>query len=71
MALEKRIIDNTELSYVSMDARESLPCSHNGLGYKNLITISMELHDYIREVKADRTRIPILFIEEPEAHMHP
>lgn len=69
--LEKRIIDATELEYVSADIGESLPGSHNGLGYKNLIKISMELHDYARIVKADRTKIPLLFIEEPEAHMHP
>lgn len=71
ISLEKRIVDSTELSYVSMDATESLPSSHNGLGYKNLIKISMELHEYARMVKSDRTKIPLLFIEEPEAHMHP
>ena len=71
IALEKRIIDATELAYVSADIAESLPGSHNGLGYKNLIKISMELHDYARTIKADRTKIPLLFIEEPEAHMHP
>ena len=71
ISLEKRIVNSTELSYISMNASESLPSSHNGLGYKNLIKISMELHEYARMVKADRTRIPLLFIEEPEAHMHP
>lgn len=71
LELEKRIIDGTELAYVSGDVGEMLPESHNGLGYKNLIKISMELHDFIRTVKADRTKIPVLFIEEPEAHMHP
>lgn len=71
IALEKRIIDATELAYVSPDAGEALPGSHNGLGYKNLIKISMELHDFARTVKADRTKLPLLFIEEPEAHMHP
>lgn len=67
----KNIIDETELAYVSKDSSEALPESHNGLGYKNLIKISMLLHDYARTVKADETRIPILCIEEPEAHMHP
>lgn len=71
LEIEKRITDNTELSYVSMDAQESLPGSHNGLGYKNLIKISMELHDFAKEVKENRDKIAILFIEEPEAHMHP
>ncbi len=71
IALEKRIIDDTELAYVSPDVGEALPGSHNGLGYKNLIKISMELHDFARTVKEDRTKLPILFVEEPEAHMHP
>jgi len=71
IALEKRIIDDTELAYVSADIGEALLGSHNGLGYKNLIKISMELHDYARTVKVDKTKISILFIEEPEAHMHP
>ena len=71
IALEQRIIDATELAYVSPDIDEALPESHNGLGYKNLIKISMGLHDFARTVKADRTKLPILFIEEPEAHMHP
>jgi hypothetical protein len=60
IALEKRIIDATELAYASADIGEILPGSHNGLGYKNLIKISMELHDYARTVKADRTKIPLL-----------
>lgn len=71
LALEKRIIEETELTYVSRDSTESLPGSHNGLGYKNLIKISLELHDFARTIKDDLTKLPLLFIEEPEAHMHP
>lgn len=71
LALERRIIEETELTYVSRDACETLPGSHNGLGYKNLIKISLELHDFARSIKSDLTRLPLLFIEEPEAHMHP
>lgn len=71
LALERRIIEETELTYVSRDASEALPGSHNGLGYKNLIKISLELHDFARSIKSDLTRLPLLFIEEPEAHMHP
>ena len=69
--LERRIREETELTYVSKNATESLPGSHNGLGYKNLIKISLELHEFARMIKNDRTRLPLLFLEEPEAHMHP
>lgn len=71
LSLQKRIIEDTQLTYVSNTDEESLPESHNGLGYKNLIKITMELHDYARSLKDDRTKLPLLFIEEPEAHMHP
>ena len=71
ISLEKRITDNTELAYESPGIGETPPGSHNGLGYKNLIKISMELHEYVQRVKEDRTKIPVLIIEEPEAHMHP
>lgn len=71
IAIDKSIIDSTELAYVSQEGEEFLPESHNGLGYKNLIRISIELHGFARSVRNDRTKIPLLFIEEPEAHMHP
>lgn len=71
LSLQKRIIEDTQLTYVLNKGEESLPESHNGLGYKNLIKITMELHDYARSLKDDRTKLPLLFIEEPEAHMHP
>ena len=69
--LERRIKDETVLTYVSKDATETLPSTHNGLGYKNLIKISLELNEYARMLQKDRTKLPLLFLEEPEAHMHP
>jgi predicted ATP-dependent endonuclease of OLD family len=71
LALERQLIDDTKLTYSSKFTDEALPESHNGLGYKNLIKITMELHEYARSLKEDYTKIPLLFIEEPEAHMHP
>lgn len=71
LALERRIVEDTQLAYVTRTATESLPESHNGLGYKNLIKITMELHEYARRLKDDRAKLPLLIIEEPEAHMHP
>lgn len=53
-----------------------LPISHNGLGYNNLIYISLLLAKI--QADADNKRMgdnsiifPILIIEEPEAHLHP
>ena len=71
ISLKQQILSNTDLLYTSAHDKESLPSTHNGLGYKNLIKMSLIFTDFSRQVKADPTAIPLLFIEEPEAHMHP
>jgi predicted ATP-dependent endonuclease of OLD family len=55
----------------------SLPDSYNGLGFKNLIYMGVELLDLhaawsVTEEGEEEKRQPIhlMFIEEPEAHMH-
>jgi len=55
----------------------SLPDSYNGLGFKNLIYMGVELLDLhaawsVTEEGEEGKRQPIhlMFIEEPEAHMH-
>lgn len=71
-SMKNDIINNTDLAYVTADNREALPSSHNGLGYKNLIKITLLLKEFARNVKQNaKSAIPILFLEEPEAHMHP
>lgn len=54
----------------------SLPAEHNGLGYNNLIYISLVLasldHKADQETQGpNATLFPVLCIEEPEAHLHP
>jgi predicted ATP-dependent endonuclease of OLD family len=53
-----------------------LPATHNGLGYNNLIYISLLLAKMQKDVSGDYLGsnakvFPILAIEEPEAHLHP
>lgn len=52
-----------------------LPESYNGLGYINLIYMILEIHNKLDLFKANDTQknadINLLFLEEPEAHMHP
>lgn len=72
ISLQNEIINNTDLAYITSDEQESLPSTHNGLGYKNLIKIVLLLQEFTRELKKKSEHsIPILFLEEPEAHMHP
>lgn len=49
-----------------------LPDSYNGLGFKNLIYMVVEILDVHERWLADETRPPLhlIFIEEPEAHLH-
>lgn len=54
----------------------SLPAENNGLGYNNLIYISLILasldHKTDQETQGpNATLFPVLCIEEPEAHLHP
>ena len=51
---------------------EFLPSNYNGLGYKNLIKIQFQLAQFSEMIKQCKlSSIPLLFIEEPESHMHP
>lgn len=50
-----------------------LPDSYNGLGFKNLIYMVVELLDLHERWKEDEENQPplhLVFIEEPEAHLH-
>lgn len=51
----------------------TLPDSYNGLGFKNLIYMVVEILDlqarWIEE-EEDRALLHLIFIEEPEAHLH-
>ncbi len=59
-------------------AREqfAFPATHNGLGYNNLIYISLVLASLSFRTSTDKLGdnaaiFPMLLIEEPEAHLHP
>jgi predicted ATP-dependent endonuclease of OLD family len=51
----------------------SLPESYNGLGSRNLIYILFRLYQHFKEfvIAQPRPKAHLLFIEEPEAHLHP
>ena len=72
LTIDDQIKNQTRLSYTSGDIGERLPSTHNGLGYKNLIKMEFLLAAFAKEVeKYGEACIPLLFIEEPESHMHP
>ena len=72
LSIDEQIKNKTKLSYYSPLTQETLPSSYNGLGYKNLIKIEFLLAAYAKEINQNGMAcIPLLFIEEPESHMHP
>ncbi len=50
---------------------KSLPEKYNGLGYSNLICMIAQLIGFYNEIKDKKKNLNLIFIEEPEAHMHP
>ena len=50
-----------------------LPESYNGLGIRNLIFILLRIVSFYRTFRAEPTApgVHLVFIEEPEAHLHP
>ena len=51
----------------------TLPESYNGLGARNLIFILLQLAGFYKAFRAEATEpgVHLIFIEEPEAHLHP
>lgn len=70
--INDHIGSKSSLGYSDGDMEDILPGSHNGLGYKNLIKIEISLKLFALQIgKNDGACVPLLFIEEPESHMHP
>lgn len=72
LSIDDQIKNQTLLSYTTGTSKERLPGTYNGLGYKNLIKMEFLLAAFAKKVeKCGDACIPLLFIEEPESHMHP
>lgn len=72
LSIDEQIKNKTILSYMSETSKESLPSTYNGLGYKNLIKMEFLLAAFAKDMeKCSNACVPLLFIEEPESHMHP
>lgn len=70
--LEDQIKNSVDLHYHNNTLQETLPSGYNGLGYKNLVKIELELINFAKKIKeCIGNSIPLIFIEEPESHMHP
>lgn len=65
--------DSTHVHYALDDEGLTLPDKYNGLGYKNLIYMVVELLDLHAQwlnIEDSRPPLHLVFVEEPEAHLH-
>ena len=64
--------DHTKVVYAGADG-VNLPEGYNGLGTRNLIYMLLQLESYHKLYRARVTRpaTHLIFVEEPEAHLHP
>jgi putative ATP-dependent endonuclease of the OLD family len=70
---ETALRGNTDLLYVDTDRGHELPELYNGLGFKNLIYMAIQakhFHSQWVRTAQNRPLCQIIFIEEPEVHLH-
>jgi predicted ATP-dependent endonuclease of OLD family len=70
--VEALLSDHTKVVYTGADGVH-LPEGYNGLGTRNLIYMLLQLESFHKSYRAKATRpvTHLIFIEEPEAHLHP
>lgn len=69
----RRLLSNfTKVRYAGYGGI-ALPESYNGLGVRNLIFILLQLFGFYKSYRAEPVApgVHLVFIEEPEAHLHP
>src|SRR3546814_793761 len=70
--VDKLLNDHTKVRYVGVNG-VTLPETYNGLGVRNLVYMLLQLLRFFREYQATPAAagVHLVFIEEPEAHLHP
>lgn len=70
--VELLLKNHTKIRYSGVNGIH-LPEAYNGLGARNLIFILLKLFEAFKSFRARQTSpaVHIVFIEEPEAHLHP
>jgi len=72
--VQQLLSNHTTVTYAGPDPDGvNLPESYNGLGSRNLIFILLKLFELFREftTRQSESGVHLIFIEEPEAHLHP
>lgn len=69
----ERAPDDPDRTPTNLTVTYDLPEKYNGLGFKNLIYIVLQVTSFREQVALLRPcpRVHLVFIEEPEVHLHP
>ena len=73
LGAQEALKGTTDLVYTEAGAEHSLPEAYNGLGFKNLVLMAVQLRDFQVQwsmTEEDRPLCHVIFIEEPEVHLH-
>ncbi|CUI01878.1 ATP-dependent nuclease [Leisingera aquaemixtae] len=73
LSSEDALRGNTELFYVDANTSHELPEAYNGLGFKNLVFMAIQIDHFYRQwlaTEEDRPLCQVIFVEEPEVHLH-
>ena len=73
LSSEAALRGSTELFYVDATTSHELPEAYNGLGFKNLVFMAIQIDHYYRQwltTEENRPLCQMIFIEEPEVHLH-
>jgi predicted ATP-dependent endonuclease of OLD family len=70
--VERLLSNNTKVRYAGVNGI-NLPEAYNGLGARNLIFILLKLLEFYKSFLVQKTApaVHLIFIEEPEVHLHP
>lgn len=70
--VKRLLTDHTKVRYKGQSG-VLLPESYNGLGMRNLIFILLQIVSFYRDFRSQSqaSSVNLIFIEEPEAHLHP
>ncbi|MCW8834667.1 MAG: AAA family ATPase, partial [Colwellia sp.] len=69
----KSLLESNTKVFYQKDDHFTLPETYNGLGFRNLIFILFRIYEYFRAYQSSdiTPKSHLIFIEEPEAHLHP
>ena len=73
LSAQEALRGNTELYYVDPGLQHELPEAYNGLGFKNLVYMAIQIshfHSQWLMTEKNRELCQLIFVEEPEVHLH-